>query len=111
MMMAIRRNPHSRLLHALLAMAGADASIAQARSEPWASITFQGARHLLSLRLCGTDAHRRAADMAEALPEAEFRIPGHIVADIAVDERSLGYEEDGTPWAMLELSALTIEDW
>ncbi|MDF0542049.1 hypothetical protein PX699_06825 [Sphingobium sp. H39-3-25] len=111
MMMTIRRNPHSRLLRILLIAAGPDAAIARASTEPWASITFQGARHLISLRFFGPESHRAANAMADRLPKQDFAIPGHIVADVAVDERLLDHEPDGTPSATLELSILTIEDW
>lgn len=111
MMMTIRRNPHSRLLRILLIAAGPDAAIAKASTEPWASITFQGARHLISLRFFGPDAHQAATAMAGTLPDVPFTIPGHIVADAAVDERVLAHEADGTPSATLDLSILTIEDW
>ncbi len=77
-----------------------------ARSE-WASVTFAGARHRLRVTLQGAGAVGAAADFLQALPELEFDLPGHIVADVALvaEERW-----DGGAHAMLELEALTIED-
>jgi hypothetical protein len=111
MKMTVRRNPHTRLLRALEAMAEGHGRIGAARSEPWASNTFEGARHLVTLAFSGAGAHDRANRMADALPEATFEISGHIVADVSVDGRTLDHDEAGAPRAVLELSALTIEDW
>lgn len=73
----------------------------------WASVTFTGARHHLRAALEGAGAVGAAADFLALLPELEFAIPGHIVADIALvaEERT-----DGGGHAVLELEALTIED-
>lgn len=73
----------------------------------WASVTFAGARHRLLVVLSGDGAVGAAADLLAALPELEFDIPGHIVADVALaaEER-----RDGGDHAALELEVLTIED-
>ncbi|HEX8366446.1 MAG TPA: hypothetical protein VF603_14290 [Allosphingosinicella sp.] len=77
-----------------------------ARTE-WASVTFCGARHRLRVALRGLGAVGAAADFLADLPELEFEIRGHIVADVAL----LGEERgDGGAYAMLELEALTIEE-
>jgi hypothetical protein len=77
-----------------------------ARTE-WASVTFCGARHRLCVALHGPGAVGAAADFLADLPEMEFEIPGHIVADVALlsEER-----RDGGFYALLELEALTIEE-
>jgi hypothetical protein len=77
-----------------------------ARTE-WASVTFSGARHRLSVALSGPGAVGAAADFLADLPEMEFEIAGHIVADVALlsEER-----RDGGGYASLELEALTIEE-
>ncbi len=58
--------------------------VEEIRSVDWASITFVGARHCFDLRLDGNP--ESIADAMQALtlriPDWEFRIPGHIVADI-----------------------------
>ena len=102
-----RRDCHGRLASALIALAGSGADFADAGFRPWCSATFIGAQHRFSLRLAGTDAGSRAANLARLLPDADWRIPGHIVADIAID--AVGLEEDGT--ARIDLAMLTIEDW
>lgn len=75
--------------------------------EDWASITFSGARHRLRVTLDGPGAVGAAADFLERLPELDFPIPGHIVADVTLlaEER-----RHGGAYASLELEALTIED-
>lgn len=103
-------DPHRRLVLALLEMAGPDAQVPESRSTPWASATFDGARHHVILRLAGNDAHAAAAKLADMLPEAEFAISGHIVADVAVDGQDHSVDA-GHPCSMLHLSILTIRDW
>ena len=73
----------------------------------WASVTFAGARHRLEVVVQGDGTVGAAADFLRSLPNLEFTIPGHIVADIALvsEER-----RDGGGYARLELEALTIED-
>ena len=72
------------LLRALAAGAAGCFRIAEARSTPWASATFEGARHAVTLELAGADASERAARLRDALPEMEFALPAHLVADIVV---------------------------
>ena len=53
-------------------------------SVDWHSLTFTGERHHLSLRVTGSDSAAAVARMCKDLENAEFSIPGVIVADIAV---------------------------
>lgn len=102
-----RRDCHGRLVTALLDMAGDPAELVDSLLKPWCSATFVGARHELRLRLWGEDAADRADRVAAALPDADFRLPGHIVADLAVDEMAAA----GPDATCIRLSILTIEDW
>lgn len=54
--------------------------------EDWASLTFDGQRHRIELRLDGDPALLAAAGKAIAaeLGQVEFTVPGHLVADIAL---------------------------
>lgn len=116
-----RRDPHIRIIAQLTQLSGPDMSVIASSSRPWASATFIGAQHRIVLRFSGTDAHSRATCFAEALPEAEFRISGHIVADACVDEwRSdeMTENESGSETpdqagesVLLRISVLTVEDW
>ncbi len=75
------------LLRALLARAGVDRDrilLIEFRSDDWQSLTFIGERHQFQLRVAGADASGILAATLACLDEAEFAIPGHLVADIAV---------------------------
>ncbi len=102
-----RRDCHGRLSAALLDLAGAQAIMADAHFRPWCSATFIGAQHGFVLKIAGPDAARRAQALAARLPDAEIRVAGHVVADLALD--AVRREEDGT-WS-IEMAVLTIEDW
>ncbi|CAN5200425.1 hypothetical protein BH10PSE13_BH10PSE13_25360 [soil metagenome] len=103
----VRRDCHGRLIAALIDKAGGDCAVADATLTPWASATFIGARHGITLILRGGDAAVRAEALTAMLPDADFAIPGHIVADLAPDAiTAIGAEE-----VRLVLSILTIEAW
>lgn len=74
-------------------------------SRSWASVTFTGARHELALHLVGDGAAAVAGRFAERLDTAEFRLRGHILADIALKE-----SEPVAGGVRLRLEALTVED-
>ncbi len=100
MMQRVSRRADSQraLLRALKARLG-NVEIAAIQRTGWASATFTGTRHRLELRF-GTDA-ARAAEAGRALPEMEFSLPGHLVAEMAI-ERVEG--------ATIAVEALTIEE-
>lgn len=118
-------DPHTRVIAQLLELAGSDSSVIATSSRPWASATFLGARHKIILKLTGTDHSQRADRFTEALPEAQFSISGHIVAEACIDARQSlddSYElvdehadDTGTlvisGETVLRLCILTIEDW
>ena len=68
----------------------------------WASATFTGARHKLSLEAVEGSA---LDDWLAGLPEADLPIRGHLVADIIVMSVQ---RADGT--ATIGLEALTVEE-
>jgi hypothetical protein len=75
--------------------------LTEAQSVDWRSLTFNGERHEIHLRISGPDARKIVDPMCLNLEDAEFSIPGVIVADIAVR---------GTPKRALDGSiSLTIE--
>lgn len=95
-------DPHRRLIRALIERGGAGCRCVSGGSTPWASVTFTGARHIIVLAL----PHAAATAFAAGLGEAEFAVPGHFVADIAVAAR-----DDGPDETRLTIEALTIETW
>lgn len=101
------RGPDAATLVERALVAGAEAAgcavtIPRSDVERWASATFVGARHALTLT--GTHSVALGAWLA-ALPEAEFSLRGHLVADLQVTKVS----RDGDTVAAL-LEVLTVED-
>ena len=98
------------LLRALLARAGIDRNrilLTEFRSVGWQSITFIGERHAMELRLPPPGAQRLAAILCDRLADAEFAIPGQIVADIGL-ARPPSPNRDGS--ITLHIEALTIAE-
>jgi hypothetical protein len=62
--------------------AGVTMHVATIACTPWASATFVGTQHLLMI---AADPVPGLRDWTDSLPEAEFVIRGHIVADLAID--------------------------
>jgi hypothetical protein len=83
-----RADPHRALCRALIAYYP-DLEITEMKSDGWASATFVGGRHVL---IC-------AERDVPGIEDAEFTLPGHLVADIQPRH------EDG----LLIIEALTIE--
>lgn len=80
------RGNWSRLLDALLTLAGGQAELVSHAERPWASATFSGSRHDVTLSFSGHETFDAAEQFIEALPEHEFSIPGQLVADAGVVE-------------------------
>jgi len=77
------------------------------RSVDWNSLTLSGERHELDLRLAGPGSATAAENLCNGLEEAEFAIPGHIVADIAL----CGPPRQAADGSVeISLEALTIAD-
>lgn len=98
------------LLRSLLARAGVDRDriyLMHFRSVDWQSLTFVGERHEIGLRLPAGDAAAILARLSESLEEAEWHIPGQIVADIALDGQPVT-DDDGS--VVLNIEALTIAE-
>ncbi|WP_374944872.1 hypothetical protein [Sphingomonas sp.] len=72
----------ARALLATAAAAGCAVRIVSATERSWASATFVGARHALSVE--GVDS--AALDgWLSALHDADLVLPGHMVADVSVE--------------------------
>lgn len=96
------------LLRALLARAGIDKNrilLSAFHSTDWNSLTFQGERHCISLRIPAPRAVGIASKLVEGLEDADFSIPGQIVADIAL-ARPFAMQPDGA--ILVEIEALTV---
>lgn len=91
-------NAHHHLGKALMDLLESG-RLASSRQRQWASATFTGARHNFTVE----------ADVPpiklDTLDSHEFKLPGHIVADICV----VGYTS-GSSGCAVEVEALTVED-
>ncbi|HET9811063.1 MAG TPA: hypothetical protein VFP53_05125 [Sphingomicrobium sp.] len=110
-MMRLAMSPAAAaLLRALLRRAGVQRDrilLTEFRSTDWQSLTFIGEQHRIRLRIPSPDADETAASLVNGLPDAEFSIPGHVVADVAI----IGEPErqpDGSVAILIE--ALTVEE-
>ncbi len=95
-----------RALRSCFATLGAPVTFEPVASRPWASITFSGERHRLSLCLPGPGAQAAVDAFLDGLEDREFALRGHILADI----EATGVERDTEGQIRLTLEALTVED-
>ena len=76
----------SALLRCLIARARVPRNrilLSDAVSTDWRSLTFTGERHQFELRVSGPHSSAVVQRMCHGLEDAEFSIPGVIVADVA----------------------------
>jgi hypothetical protein len=97
-----------RLLGQVLKLAGGHGDLIRHDERPWASVTFSGTRHTIALAFTGQDAIAAAETVIEQLPDHEFDIPGHIVADAQVREVSHAHAPE--PRLTMEIEILLLED-
>ena len=87
-MMKIAMSPAATaVLRALIARAGVDRNrilLSDVHSTDWQSLTFAGERHEIALRVTGAGSGDVVRTMCAGLEDAEFSIPGLLVADIGV---------------------------
>ena len=110
-MMKIAISPAAgALLRALIARAGVDRNrilLSDVHSTDWQSLTFAGERHEIRLRILGPNSAGVAERLLDGLADAEFAIPGQIVADIAASGQPEAHADGSTE---LALEALTISE-
>jgi len=91
-----------RALRQMAAAAGIDLTIVEAGWTRWASATFSGARHDLSLSASASPT----LDLWLArLPEADFTLRRHLVADLAIESRTRIGDR-----IVVRIGALTVEE-
>ena len=103
-----QRRPWRALIKALMQLAGPGAMLLRHAERPWASVTFAGTRHTLSLEFAGADGIAQGEAFIAALPEHEFTISRQLVADatvIAVDHTLAP-----SPRMTAEVELLLVED-
>ncbi|WP_447757051.1 hypothetical protein [Sphingopyxis fribergensis] len=94
--------PHRRLRHLFARELPHGLLLGASTFRPWASANFVGARHLFPCTLAAGDAAMVRTALHDRLNAAEWTLPGHIVADVAVEH---GAEPD-----TLRIEILTVED-
>ena len=77
------------------------------RSTDWQSLTFEGERHELHLRVTGPHSWEIAERMSAGIEDAEFNIPGQIVADFALAGTPVRNDDGSTS---LKFEALTVAE-
>ena len=98
----------SGLLRGLGARSGAPREqilLTEIRSTDWQSLTFDGQRHRIGLRIVGDHSATVARRMIDRIEDVEFVIPGILVADIRVAEAPSGARDGSTS---LVIEALTL---
>ncbi len=104
----VRRGPWMQLLSVLMALADGKAELIRHAECAWASVTFSGSRHCITLAFTGAEAVAAGEDFIEALPDHEFTIPRQLVADataVSVDHTLLP-----EPRLVVEVEVLLLED-
>ena len=79
-------------MKAVLDLAGERAEVMRHVERDWASATFAGSRHAITLCFAGADAAEAGENFIVALPDHEFIIPRYLIADaqiIGVDDNQL----------------------
>jgi len=77
----------SALLRALIGRAAVERDrilLTDVHSSNWQSLTFDGERHHMSLRVTGSDSAAVVDRMCSGLEDAELSVPGLFVADIGL---------------------------
>lgn len=103
-----RRTLADRVREAITQLAAGQVTVKAHTEKAWASITFSGTRHEIVIEFAGIAAIVAGEDLIERLPDHEFVIPGHLVADAAITavDHQFGPNERLTITAVL----LLLED-
>ena len=88
---------HRRIARLLTRLLPPGAQLGASTMRPWASANFVGARHLFPLTL---PAGTALTDLSAQLAAFDWRLAGHIVADVAVEPQPGG----------LQVEILSVED-
>lgn len=103
-----RRSTGDRVNVAVLALAGGHAQLLAHSEKPWASITFSGSRHELTLDFDGEEAIADGEAFIAALPDHEFTLPGKLVADACI--QSVDHRMMPEPRMEVRVALLLLDD-
>jgi len=73
-----------KLADALMLLTDHQGEITAHSARPWASITFRGSQHGITLDFEGAEAVEAGEGFIARLEDHEFNIPGQIVADATI---------------------------
>lgn len=104
----VRRTLADRLRAAVMELSQHRGQIITHSETPWASITFAGSRHRIALVFAGDAAVAAGEDFIAELPEHEFSLPGHLVADAAICE--VDHRIGANPRLAVTCELLLLED-
>ncbi len=96
-----------QLVNALRALALGHGEVIAHAQRAWASITFAGTRHKLTLAFDGEDAVVGGEQLVEQLPEAELKVRRHLVADAAIASAE---HQAWPPRLVLDVEILLLEE-
>lgn len=103
-----RRSDADRLGAALLTLSGHHGQILDHQEQPWASVTFTGTRHQLTLLFAGAESVAAGEAFIAALDEHEFTIPNRLVADAVISE--VDHRVCPHPRLVVHCEVLLLED-
>lgn len=103
-----RRSHGDRLREAVLALADHKAQVLEQGERAWASITFSGARHHMTLYFSGEDAMAAGENFIASLPDHEFALPNQLVADATIIEAE--HRMHPSPRLIVRCEMLLLED-
>ncbi|WP_247711363.1 hypothetical protein [Qipengyuania gelatinilytica] len=103
-----RRSASDRLRTALMVLCQHQGQVITHTEKSWASITFAGTRHSLSLLFAGEKAVEAGESFVASLPEHEFAIPGQLVADAGIVE--VEHRLSPSPRMVVQCDLLLLED-
>lgn len=106
---AARRSPWLKLLSEVLVLCGPSVEFLRHAERPWSSATFSGSRHVITLAFIGTEAVARGEEFIAALPEYEFTLPRHLVADATIS--SVEHQNSPEPRMTVDAELLLLDDF
>ena len=96
-----QQDPGSLLASQIKILAGSESRVSLVRARSWASATFSGTRHSLTIDWMGAVDPADLDDLEKILADHEFAVPGHFVADMLTERQSE---------TQLQVEALSIID-
>lgn len=93
---------------ALMRLAGGHGRLLWHKSKRWASASFEGTRDEVAIEYFGPEASAAGEQLVAGLDDAEFALPGRIVADAALGYHTRLNRPQKRTVAVLEL--LIVKD-